>query len=79
MGRCKFVNINFVKRGKDLVVMNRNGEIHVLDEEGRNRGKYPIPYGANIKVKEARRSSAAISSPSGTPSPSRSWPRSPGR
>ncbi|HSD95025.1 MAG TPA: DNA-directed RNA polymerase subunit beta', partial [Syntrophales bacterium] len=51
-GTLKFVNINSVKRGKDLVVMNRNGEIHVLDEEGRNRGKYPIPYGAHIKVGE---------------------------
>jgi DNA-directed RNA polymerase subunit beta' len=52
-GTLKFVNINSVKRGKDLVVMNRNGEIHVLDEEGRNRGKYPIPYGAHIKVGES--------------------------
>jgi DNA-directed RNA polymerase subunit beta' len=52
-GTLKFVSINYVKRGKDLVVMNRNGEIHVLDEEGRNRGKYPIPYGAHIKVGES--------------------------
>jgi DNA-directed RNA polymerase subunit beta' len=51
-GTIKFVNINFVKRGKDLVVMNRNGEIHVLDEEGRNRGKYPVPYGAHVKLGE---------------------------
>ena len=52
-GTLRFVSINYVKRGKDLVVMNRNGEIHVLDEEGRNRGKYPIPYGAHIKVGES--------------------------
>jgi len=51
-GTLKFVNLHWVKRGKDLVVMNRNGEIHVLDEEGRNRGKYPVPYGAHIKVGE---------------------------
>ena len=49
-GTLRFVKPQYVKRGKDLVVMNRNGEIHVLDEEGRNRGKYPIPYGAHIKV-----------------------------
>ncbi|OPY92766.1 MAG: DNA-directed RNA polymerase subunit beta' [Syntrophaceae bacterium PtaU1.Bin231] len=30
--------------------MNRNGEIHVLDEHKRSRGKYPVPYGAHIKV-----------------------------
>ncbi|HQG83726.1 MAG TPA: DNA-directed RNA polymerase subunit beta', partial [Syntrophales bacterium] len=51
-GTLRFVNLSWVKRGKDLVVMNRNGEIHVLDEEGRNRGKYPVPYGARIKVGE---------------------------
>ena len=35
--------------------MNRNGEIHVLDEQGRNRGKYPVPYGAHLKVKDGSR------------------------
>jgi len=55
-GVVKFVNLSTVKIQAggmvDLVVMNRNGEIHVLDEEGRNRGKYPVPYGAHIKVGE---------------------------
>lgn len=52
-GTIKFMNLNTVKsRGKDLVAMNRNGEIHVLDEEGRSRGKYPVPYGAHLKVLE---------------------------
>jgi DNA-directed RNA polymerase subunit beta' len=50
-GTIRFVNLNTVKsRSGGLVVMNRNGEVHVLDEQGRNRGKYPIPYGAHIKV-----------------------------
>jgi DNA-directed RNA polymerase subunit beta' len=31
--------------------MNRNGEIHVLDEQARSRGKYTVPYGAHLKVK----------------------------
>jgi DNA-directed RNA polymerase subunit beta' len=52
-GTIKFVNLNTVKsRGQYLVVMNRNGEIHVLDEQGRSRGKYPVPYGAHLRVKE---------------------------
>jgi len=52
-GTVKFVNLTTVKvQTGDLVVMNRNGEIHVLDEQGRNRGKYPVPYGAHLKVKE---------------------------
>jgi len=50
-GTIRFVNLNTVKtKGGELVVMNRNGEIHVLDEQQRNRGKYPVPYGAHLKV-----------------------------
>ena len=37
-------------RDGELVVMNRSGEIHILDEEERSRGKYPVPYGAHIKM-----------------------------
>ena len=52
-GIIKFVNLSTVRsKNGELVVMNRNGEIHVLDEKGRGRGKYPVPYGAYIKVKD---------------------------
>ncbi|MDD5712034.1 MAG: DNA-directed RNA polymerase subunit beta', partial [Smithellaceae bacterium] len=52
-GTLKFVNLHVVPtKGGDLVVMNRNGEIHVLDEQQRSRGKYPVPYGAHLKRKE---------------------------
>jgi len=50
-GKIQFFNLNTVKsREGDLVVMKRNGEVHVLDEEGRSRGKYMLPYGAHLKV-----------------------------
>jgi DNA-directed RNA polymerase subunit beta' len=50
-GKIKFVNLNTVKsKDGNFVVMNRNGEIHVLDEQERSRGKYPVPYGAHLKV-----------------------------
>ena len=50
-GIVKFVNLNAVKtRENDLVVMNRHGEVHVLDEQQRSRGKYTVPYGAHLKV-----------------------------
>ncbi len=56
-GTIKFVNLNTVETwGKELVVMNRNGEIHVLDEDGRSRGKYPLPYGAHLKTKDGEKS-----------------------
>ncbi|MEN6374813.1 MAG: DNA-directed RNA polymerase subunit beta' [Smithella sp.] len=50
-GIVKFVNLNVVRtRENDLVVMNRHGEVHVLDEQQRSRGKYTVPYGAHLKV-----------------------------
>ncbi|MDW7711849.1 MAG: DNA-directed RNA polymerase subunit beta' [Deferrisomatales bacterium] len=33
-----------------IVAMNRNGELAVLDAEGREREKYPVVYGANLKA-----------------------------
>jgi DNA-directed RNA polymerase subunit beta' len=55
-GTVRFVNLNFVKgRDRTLVVMNRSGEVHVLDEEGRSRGKYPVPYGAHLRVVEKQK------------------------
>ncbi len=50
-GLIKFVNLNTVTtREGDLVVMKRNGEVHVLDEQKRSRGKYILSYGAHLKV-----------------------------
>ncbi|MBN1472056.1 MAG: DNA-directed RNA polymerase subunit beta' [Syntrophaceae bacterium] len=50
-GLIKFVNLNtVVTREGDLVVMKRNGEVHVLDEQKRSRGKYILSYGAHLKV-----------------------------
>jgi DNA-directed RNA polymerase subunit beta' len=52
-GIIKFINLNTVKtRENDYVVMNRHGEVHVLDEQKRSRGKYTVPYGAHLKVKD---------------------------
>jgi len=53
-GIIKFINLNTVKtRENDYVVMNRHGEVHVLDEQKRSRGKYTVPYGAHLKVKDS--------------------------
>ena len=52
-GMIKFVNLSTVKtREGDLVVMKRHGEVHVLDEQKRSRGKYMVSYGAHLKVNE---------------------------
>jgi DNA-directed RNA polymerase subunit beta' len=39
-------------RNGDLVATNRNGEIAVVDEKGRERDRYPVVYGAKLKVKD---------------------------
>ena len=52
-GTIQYVNLNTVKtKGQDIVVMNRNGEVHVLDEHARSRGRYTIPYGAHLKISD---------------------------
>jgi DNA-directed RNA polymerase subunit beta' len=52
-GTIKFVNLHTAKtRESDYVVMSRHGEVHVLDEQKRSRGKYAVPYGAHLKVKD---------------------------
>ncbi len=39
----------------EWVVMNRNAKIAVYDDTGREREKYPVVYGAKIKVKDGGR------------------------
>jgi DNA-directed RNA polymerase subunit beta' len=51
-GVVKYHNLRtVVNRDGDLVATNRNGEIAIADERGRERERYPVVYGAKIKVK----------------------------
>jgi DNA-directed RNA polymerase subunit beta' len=43
------------KEGGQLIVMNRNGSIVVKDDKGRDRERYPIVYGARLKVKDGQK------------------------
>ena len=55
-GIIKFHNINTVKNKEGyLVVMNRNGSIGIQDESGRERERYPVVYGATLKINEGHR------------------------
>jgi DNA-directed RNA polymerase subunit beta' len=59
-GFVKFLNVITVEdKEKDLVVMNRNGEIAIVDyPEGQDKGRarererYPVVYGAKLKKKD---------------------------
>ncbi|MEK6804722.1 MAG: DNA-directed RNA polymerase subunit beta' [Nitrospirota bacterium] len=50
-------NAGIAVRNKDgeWVVMNRNAKIAIIDDSGREREKYPVVYGAKIKVKDGDR------------------------
>ncbi len=55
-GMVKYHNLRtVVNRDGDLVATNRNGEIGIADERGRERERYPVVYGARIKVKPDER------------------------
>jgi DNA-directed RNA polymerase subunit beta' len=54
-GIIKYINLNTVtKKDGSIVVMNRNGEISIIDESGREKEKYPVPYSATMLVKDSR-------------------------
>ncbi len=55
-GIVKYQNMRTVEnREKDLVVLNRNGEIVVVDDRGREKERYPVVPGARVKIKEGKR------------------------
>jgi DNA-directed RNA polymerase subunit beta' len=54
-GSVRFLNLNTVRnRDGDLVAMNRNGEIGIVSEAGRERERYVINYGAKLKVEDGQ-------------------------
>jgi DNA-directed RNA polymerase subunit beta' len=58
-GIIRFSNLRtVVNKEGDIVVMNRNGSVVILDDQGRERERYPVVYGARIKVKDGQQVSA---------------------
>jgi DNA-directed RNA polymerase subunit beta' len=52
-GIVRFQNLVTVRaKSGDLVVMNRNGQIIIVDEKGREKERYSVVYGAKLKVEE---------------------------
>jgi DNA-directed RNA polymerase subunit beta' len=58
-GIVRFSNLRtVVNKDGDIVVMNRNGSVIILDDQGRERERYPVVYGARIKVKDGQQVAA---------------------
>ncbi len=52
-GTVKFVNIKTVQNEEgSLIVMNRNGELAILGKGDREVERYPVQYGATLRVKD---------------------------
>jgi DNA-directed RNA polymerase subunit beta' len=76
-GRAKFINVQTVtSKTGELIAMNRNGFVAVVDDKDREKERYPVVYGARILVKETTGWRRTRCCSSGTPTPSRSSPRS---
>jgi DNA-directed RNA polymerase subunit beta' len=55
-GRVKFVNLKTVENQEgNLVAMSRNGEIAILGKGEREIERYPIQFGATLRVRDAER------------------------
>ena len=51
-GTVKLNNVQVVKRKDHWVVMNRQGEVVLCDELGRERERYGLQYGAKLLIRE---------------------------
>ena len=55
-GEVKFIDLKTVANVEgDLVAMNRNGEMAILGKGGREVERYPIIYGASLKVQDGQK------------------------
>ncbi|NNE04625.1 MAG: DNA-directed RNA polymerase subunit beta', partial [Xanthomonadales bacterium] len=55
-GTVRLHNLKYVKHAKGhLVAVSRSGELGVMDEHGRERELYKIPYGAVISVDDGKK------------------------
>lgn len=54
-GEVGFQNLKIVKNDEgNYIVMNRNGEVSILGKGGREIERYPVIYGAVLKVKDGQ-------------------------
>ena len=55
-GKIKYYNLKTLKNKDGLfVVINRNGEIIIRDEDGKKKENYLIPYGARLHISDGKK------------------------
>jgi len=55
-GTVRYMNVKSLKnRDGRIVVMNRNGEIAIIDDTGREKEKYALTYGAVLSVEDGQK------------------------
>ncbi len=58
-GKVEFHNLKTIKNKENVyIIINRNGEISIRDEEGKRRENYFVPYGAKLRVTSGKKISA---------------------
>jgi DNA-directed RNA polymerase subunit beta' len=58
----------------EKIVITRSGEILITDDNGREREKHKVPYGATLQVADAQAVRAGAGWPAGTRTRGRSLP-----
>ena len=53
-GKVRFKQIKSIKLKDMVIVLNRNGEMFIEDEEGRVRSRYNVPFSAKLYVKDGQ-------------------------
>ncbi|MFC1838771.1 DNA-directed RNA polymerase subunit beta' [Thermodesulfobacteriota bacterium] len=54
-GKVSFINVKTVKNAEgNFIVMNRNGEMAIISTGGREIERYPVTYGAILRVKDGQ-------------------------
>ena len=51
-GKVQLEGLRFIEREGKLIAINRNGQLNILDEDGRVLTTYNIPYAAQLEVRD---------------------------
>jgi len=51
-GKVRYKDIDYVDQGSNRIVVGRHGELELLDDQDRVRGRYTVPHGAELLVKD---------------------------